>query len=278
MTADIIGFCRFSFFGPSDTKLDYSDRQAAFDNLYASDRMETRFYLFEHLFLPGIMAQTDRDFRLIVFSSERMPDEYRVRLSNLCRPVRQIELIFSTSERLSSQIRPYTNDPTIAGKGLLQFRCDDDDSLSQHFVARLRSWIPSLRDEMILTLPKGLMVFSIDGHWKIKPMYRNLTGAGYAYFSSGPTVRNVYKFAHIKSGRRFPYISDPKGCFYAQTFTDTSDTAHRAKRKIRQFLEKSGVSLESDSIEEVRQNISESFPFLTEKSMQDIMKNATERA
>lgn len=79
-----IGISKIFFFGPSDTKLDYSDRQAAFDRLYSPRRMETRFHLFEHMVLPGFRAQTDPDFKLVVLSSAIMPEAYRTRLTRLC--------------------------------------------------------------------------------------------------------------------------------------------------------------------------------------------------
>ena len=91
MHPQILGFLRFSFFGPSDTKLDYSDRQAAFDRLYSPRRMETRFQLFEHMVLPGFRAQTDPDFKLVVLSSAVMPEGYRTRLAQLCASLPQIE-------------------------------------------------------------------------------------------------------------------------------------------------------------------------------------------
>jgi len=56
-----IGICRFSF--PFDRAFQRSvyDTTEKFDaHLYAPDRMKHRFWHFENLTLPSIMAQTDK--------------------------------------------------------------------------------------------------------------------------------------------------------------------------------------------------------------------------
>ena len=275
MQTEIIGFCRFSFFGPSDTKLDYSDRQVAFNNLYDAKRMETRFSLFENLFLPTIAAQTDPDYRLIVLSSACMPEAYRSRLAMLCATVPQIELVFSESEDLGKVIAKYTRVKEYRGKGLMQFRIDDDDALSRHYIAQLRDWAPRMRNEMIMTKPRGLMVYTGAGTADVAPMHRTLTGAGYAFYTEGPTRKNVLGFAHIKSGQRFAFISDPSVASFIQTFTTTTDTSFRAERKINKFLLDSGmVGKPEQRAKMVNAALEESFPMFTQQSLSQTFLNA----
>ena len=249
MPASIVGFCRFSFFGPSDTKLSYDDRRKAFDTLYAPDRMETRFRLFEKLFLPSLRAQSDPDFRLYVLSSLKMPKPYRTRLAALCATVPQIELVFSESETLGREIIPITSNYEIARHGLVQFRCDDDDALGRYFIERLRFWQSKVVESTILSLPKGLMLCQIDGRIEIHPMHRPLTGAGFAFYTQGPVRKHVFQFAHLSAGRRYPVLSDPSVAGFIQTFTDSTDTAMKAPRKIRHFLKQSGVERNSPQSE-----------------------------
>ena len=274
MSATILGFCRFSFFGPSDTKIDYSDHEAAFQTLYAPERMETRFALFENLMLPGIRAQTDTDFRLIVATSAAMPAPYRTRLADLVADIPQIEPVFAETTKLALVLRPYVSDPEVAGQGLLQFRCDDDDGMSRHFVARLRRWLPSLANRMILTFPRGLMLYRDGKGPQLHPMYRNLTGAGYAFHTTGPTRKNVFGFAHINSGRRFPFLSDPGFSSYIQTFTATSDTAFRAERKIRQFQKATGIDAGPKAAKVVGEALADDFSYLTEDGLKQLLLRA----
>lgn len=245
MAIEIIGFCRFSFFGPSDTKLSYDDRQQAFDTLFAPERMEIRFGLFENLFLPAIKAQTDQDFKLVILASACMPAPFKDRLTKACAPIPQIELLFAEGEHLGAELRPYSTTQHDPGTGLLQFRIDDDDALSRNYIANLRKWAPRMRHESILTMPFGLMLFHSPDGPKLHPMYRNLTGAGFAYFTEGRTRKNVFGFAHLNAGRRFPFLSDPSIFSYIQTFTSSSDTAFRSHRKIKQFMRNAGVPADS---------------------------------
>lgn len=274
MGATILGFCRFSFFGPSDTKIDYSDQEEAFRRLYAPERMETRFHLFESLMLPGIRAQTDKDFRLVVVTSTTMPEPYQTRLRAACADIPQIELVFSDSTRLAQVLRPYVSDPKVAGQGLLQFRCDDDDGMSRHYIARLRRWLPVLRDRMIVTFPRGLMLYRDDKGPQLHPMYRNLTGAGYAYYTAGPSPKNVFGFSHINSGRRFPFVSDPGFSSYIQSFTATSDTAFRADRKIQQFQKATGIETGPRAAKFVADALADDFNYLTEDGLKALLVEA----
>lgn len=272
MHPQILGFLRFSFFGPSDTKLDYSDRQAAFERLYSPRRMETRFQLFEHMVLPGFRAQTDPDFKLVVLSSAVMPEGYRTRLTQLCASLPQIELVFAEGESIGPEVGRYTLNPAVAGQGLLQFRCDDDDAISQNFIATLRSWAPHLASDMLLTMPKGLMLWLRDGKPELLPMFRPHTGAGYAFYASGPSRRNVFGFSHIKSGRRFPSLSDPRLFAYIQSFTDTSDTAARAPRKIAHFLKTAGVDLRQDHSKFVQRALQGDFAYTSADALQALLQ------
>lgn len=272
MATELIGFCRFSFFGPSDTKLSYEDREAAFSTLYAAERMETRFTLFEHLFLPAIKAQSDPDFRLIVLSSACMPETYKARLCAVCADVPQIELLFAETENLASVLRPITKGVTGP---LLQFRIDDDDALSKNYIARLRQWSDCMTDGMLVTLPKGLMLHNAEGMPALHPMYRNLTGAGLAYFSEGPTRKSILGVAHIQAGKRIPYISDPKMYSYIQSFTATSDTAFRAARKIPRFMANMGVDMRSAKAQQmVDAALEQDFPIFTRARLARIFERS----
>lgn len=276
MAARILGFLRFSFFGASDTKLSYADREKAFETLYAKERMETRFTLFEKLFLPSLKAQTDQDFTLIVITSTCMPEDYRKRLAKACMEVPQIELVEAETDNLKDVILTFTTDPSLSRGGLLQFRWDDDDAMGAHFIERLRYWQPHLPDRTLLTQPKGLMLYTDETGPHLQPMYRNLTGAGFAYFTDGPVRKSVFSFAHINAGRRIPFLSDPTHASYIQTFTPTSDTAFRSTRKIRKFLTAAGVLKDAKNAETlVKTGLDNDFPSLDETTLKNVINSVT---
>jgi len=54
-----------------------AERTAA---LYAHDRLEARTFLFENILLPGLRAQTDPDFTLLLLMGEDFPEPWRSRI------------------------------------------------------------------------------------------------------------------------------------------------------------------------------------------------------
>ena len=76
----IYGHIRFSFCGFTDTRLKPDSDDSALAELYDEMRMARRFFLFENLTLPSLIAQTDRNFTTVLMSSDVMPDRFKDRL------------------------------------------------------------------------------------------------------------------------------------------------------------------------------------------------------
>ena len=272
MPAGVLGICRFSFFGKSDTKLDYTDTNEAFHTLYDPRRMESRFALLENLLLPSLRAQSEKNFRLV------MPKPYRDRLKDLCHDIEQVKVFEAEGSDIKTELRRFTMQKWRARGGLMQFRIDDDDALSQHYIARLRHWASVLPHRTIVTMPKGLCLYRNETGTHCTPMYRNLTAVGYAYFSNRPTGRTIFHFAHNKSGSRLPYVSDPTFHAYLQTFTATSDTYRRSLLRIREAQAKANVKPGHDQSEDVATILDEHFPYLTLERLKEVHKIAQEQA
>ncbi|KAJ56736.1 hypothetical protein ACMU_07295 [Actibacterium mucosum KCTC 23349] len=275
MSTGVIGFCRFSFFGPSDTKLSYDDRAKAFETLYDPVRMETRFLLFEHLLMQAMAHQTNPNFTLHVMSSDVMPDAYKRRLTSLCNDVNAVQLHLCKSEKLGAEIAPMLKDAGERHSKLAQFRIDDDDALSINFIDRLHHWASMLWQEALITMPRGLMLYDEENTPKCQPFFRSLTGAGFAYLTVGKPRRNVFQFSHLASGRRYPAMADPTLTSHIQTFTSSCDTSFRARRKIAQF---SAQMSEKKSEKELgvmtREALDLDFPYTTMSDLLDLQATA----
>lgn len=278
MAPQLLGFCRFSFFGRSDTQLDYSDTNRAFHTLYDERRMNSRFALLENLLLPSLKAQEDQDFRLIMLTSQVMPKPFRDRLRDVCADVPQIQIVEAEGTDITTELRRFTQQKWRGRNGLMQFRIDDDDALGRHYIARLRHWASAMPHRTILTMPKGLCLYRNDSGVHSTPMYRNLTAVGYAYFSKRQTGRTIFQFAHNKSGKRLPYISDPSFYAYLQSFTATSDTYKRALLRIREAQARAGVKPGQGHKHDVPGILEEHFPFLTVPKLKEIYALAQEEA
>ncbi len=246
----IIGFCRFSFFGPSDTKLNYDDEKQAFRDLYDHKRMETRFFLFENLMLPSIAAQTDKNFELVILTSEVMPAKYRKRLLALCKPVKQIRVEFAAGMVLKEVVRPMLVKCAERGKyELVQFRIDDDDALSCHFIRRLREIASQSGPQKIISMPLGLMVYNMPEMNGIDKFLRPFTGAGFAFHSMKGRYRVIFEYAHNQAQRNFRTVTDPTNASHIQSFHASADTAMRHVRRVKSYLKNSGKSLDKEGVE-----------------------------
>ncbi|KNG91978.1 glycosyltransferase [Pseudaestuariivita atlantica] len=119
-------------------KFDTVDKIAA--HIFAPDRMERRFHLFERLCLPSLMRQTDMEFRLGVITSTHLPGDQLERLLALTEPhpnvtifaeepAKQYPLLRKAYARMQDRDR-FTH--------ALNFRIDDDDAVDRDFIARIK--------------------------------------------------------------------------------------------------------------------------------------------
>ena len=63
------------------------DEAAQLARLYDPERLERRFSLFERLTLPALLAQSDRDFRMVFLIGRSLPDVWRDRLAAAIAPL-----------------------------------------------------------------------------------------------------------------------------------------------------------------------------------------------
>ena len=267
-TVKIIGFCRFSFFGPSDTRLSYDDEQEAYRQLYADRRMQSRFFLFENLLLPSIACQNDTDFKLTILTSQIMPKRYRNRLSALCETVPQIDVHFAKDTNLKNVMKPMLQEASSDGADeLVQFRIDDDDAVSCNYVERLRALAAQSPAQKIISMPTGLMVYQTPKRQGIGRIFRPFTGAGFAFHAQKGRHRQVFQFAHNQAKKFFRTVSDPTGCSHIQSVHLSSDTGQRQEKRVREYLSNAGKPKTPTEIEDI---LGSSFPFISYKQLDHV--------
>ena len=83
--SEVIGFCRFSFWGKSDYKYTPETEAEAIEHLYNTTRIADRFFLFENVLLTTLDNQTNQYFRFVVITSSLMPKPYQMRLMELAK-------------------------------------------------------------------------------------------------------------------------------------------------------------------------------------------------
>lgn len=138
----IVGICRFSYSGlGGGFKRNHENLAEREAHLYAPERMESRFRHFECLTLPSLAAQRDGDFSFVIVIGTTLPQPWRDRLHDLTAPVPQIRIVQKDVTRLNHHkalTSALKQELGANDTDSVQFRLDDDDAVSVHFIDRLR--------------------------------------------------------------------------------------------------------------------------------------------
>ncbi|WP_299361269.1 glycosyltransferase [uncultured Paracoccus sp.] len=141
MRVQMLGLCRFSHLGAPAFQQEHATLQERRAFLYDPARLARRWFWFENVALPGLLAQTDPDFTLVVMTGPDLPQPYLDDLRELTRLVPQLrlELVGPRDTHLQAcmaAIRPHV-DPAADVVG--HFRHDDDDAISTDYIAAARA-------------------------------------------------------------------------------------------------------------------------------------------
>lgn len=136
----IVGLVRFSYIakggGFAHSEAPQAEQEAA---VFAPDRIERRFKLFEALALRSLLGQSDQDFRCVFLISESFPQVYKDRLQDLVAPLAGSLVQERPMMPHFQAIRMgYETVADGQSKYLTTFRLDDDDMLDRGFIARVR--------------------------------------------------------------------------------------------------------------------------------------------
>ncbi|OZA07675.1 MAG: hypothetical protein B7Y02_13595, partial [Rhodobacterales bacterium 17-64-5] len=228
----IVGHIRFSFYGITDTRLKPDTDGTALARLYDETRMARRFHLFETLTLPSLKAQTDQDFRIVVMTSEMMPERFKARLRAVMADVPNAVIDFSVHARGDKAFRSHmlrSLGPDLDGTAV-HFRLDDDDALGRTYIADLRRISQSLPPTTHITFPRGLILFparpdSPEGAVMEEVHY--LAAMGLAVVCSRSFAKNPFQMMHGIVWKRWPVVSYPRGHAFIRTQHFSNDTLAR---------------------------------------------------
>ncbi len=148
----------------------------------------------------------------------------------------------------------------------LQFRMDDDDAVSVHFVARLRALAQECRPLLRHNAHVG---FDFNTGWVAAPGVDGIRAAQVVEplwtpalaMSSKPKNRNtIMNFGHTRLGRFMPVVSMPTPHMFLRGHNDHNDS--RQKENIRRFglkpldtegeaLFRSEFNVDADTVREI---------------------------
>lgn len=142
---------RFSIFDPKAPawKIAHLPAEEYKKKLFSTDRLDTKFDVFEKMTLPSIVGQTNKNFEWFIIASTFLPNVYKERLNSLVAPYTQIKVHYITNYcELSRTVKSHTIEDSYA-----TVRLDDDDGLSSNYVELLQKYKD--KKECIITFPYG---------------------------------------------------------------------------------------------------------------------------
>lgn len=210
----VIGLCRFSYpaIGGFQVGHDNIDDRIAY--LYAEERLEERFRLFETVALPCLKRQTDPDFDLIVVIGESLPRTARDRLEALLEDLPQAAITVQPPRPQREVMKDLLNAAREdMSAPCLQFRFDDDDAVAVDFVETLRhaarDCAPLLPQHRSVAFDwnKGFNAeFGPDGI-RAAETFRPFYTAALGMHVRGGCPRTIMNFGHERIPRYMPAVS-----------------------------------------------------------------------
>ncbi len=227
----VIGLCRFSYPAIGGFQTEHGSIEARRRYLYHPDRLNDRFRLFETCTLPGLKAQTDPRFDLLLVIGTCLPPAAKDRLHDLTAGIPQVRIV----EREPGQHRVVMKEILNSARDhpdrpCLQFRHDDDDAVAVDFVAQLRN---AAADRAQLVRENKAVAIDFDRGYlarfgafgaTAKPVRHTLLGVGLGMAVQGGCPLTIMNFAHHKMGRFMPVITVSDSPMWVRTLNGFNDS------------------------------------------------------
>ncbi|MEO0390180.1 MAG: putative rhamnosyl transferase [Pseudomonadota bacterium] len=234
----IIGLCRFSYPAIGGFQVGHDSIEARMDYLWAPERLEERFRLFEAIALPCLRAQTDPDFDLLVLIGDQMPKPHVDRLHDLTSDMPQVRIVAEPP----AQARQITKELLNRGRRdpkapCFQFRYDDDDACAVDFFEKLRGaaqaaapWLAQYRT-VGLDWAKGYIAEVSAQGIAAQQVRQPFSTAALAMYVRGNCPLSIYNFAHHRLPMQMPCMTFSDLDMFVRThnqFNDSRQTGHQA--------------------------------------------------
>lgn len=234
MQADLGPFTilvRFSYPARSGFRAAAEDLAAATARLYAPDRLERRFQLFEALTLPSLLAQTDGDFRAVFLVGESLPAAARARLAALVAPLSGASVV-ALPHLHGYEAAQQALDSVPAGRRWrVSLRLDDDDALDVDFIARLRrTLVPLLPLQagaapLVVAFNRGYMLDLSGPRPAVTPVVERLPlGCGTAMLAPAAGRENIYRRNHRWLAQFYDVFSEARTPAFVRSVHGLNDS------------------------------------------------------
>ena len=211
-----LGITRWSYpgLGSGFRKLD-DDLAVLRAKLYAPNRLEHRLFLLEHLVLPCLKAQTDKDFKQIFLMGDQLPDVWRDRILALLETVPQAVPVFEPegqdTRQLLRELIPTFRDP--AYDVIAQYRIDDDDAVATDFIAESRNIFAKMHSFFEvdgiagIDFTRGFIMGTSEEGVSLRPVSSRFWAPGLVVFQRSKNVKSVFEFPHLRIWHDMPSLT-----------------------------------------------------------------------
>lgn len=230
----VLGLCRFSYPAIGGFQVEHESIEARKAYLWAPERLEERFRLFETITLPALCAQTDPDFTFLVVTGDDFPDAHNARLHDLLRALPQAKVLPTQPGRMRSVMKDIIAAHRFADEPSLQFRLDDDDAVTTDFVEHLRQTAMDCAG-----LLDRFRCFAIDGSVgyyarvgahgieSTEPLYRPYDTAALGLCARAGAPVSIMNFNHKKIAQNMPGVTLSDRPMYVRTHNDYNDSRQK---------------------------------------------------
>ena len=231
MRLQMLGLCRFSYLGERGFQVQHQTIEERRAFLYDPARLARRWFWFERVLLPGLMAQTDPEFTLVLMTGPDLPQPYLDRLREVCAAMPQARLSLVPPMRFHLQACKQALAPHKDARAdvIGHFRQDDDDGVAVDFIASARADFamaePLFRRHGAVSIDymRGLVLKARDGRVSVEPrMIYNASVALVAYLPPGDD-RSATQLPHWRMAHHMPGLSLGEKVMYCRTLHGDND-------------------------------------------------------
>ena len=213
----MVGLVRFSVLSKDYYSERFNSLEEKAEHLFSPERMELRFRLFEQLCLRSLTQQSDPSFRLIVLTSEDLPEEYLERLLALTEPYSNVYCHGAAPMTHYRQLKEaYSLVHLRRATHHVLFRLDDDDAVDKDFVKRTKAFARGMiplqgegETPFVIAHNRGLYLEKTEDGTKVfDTCERAPLSAGLALVAPVAHGGNPYTFNHRKIAQHYNTFSD----------------------------------------------------------------------
>ena len=232
MRVQVLGLCRFSYLGGRGFQVEHETLEERRAFLYQPDRLARRWFWFENVTLPALLAQTDPDFQLVLMTGPDLPEPWMGKLRALTEAMPQARLSLVRPMNFHLQACKHALLPHLdAGADVIaHFRQDDDDAVAIDYVeharrdfARIRP-LYRLRRCASIDYMRGFVLKATAAGIAVEPRMIYNAVAALTVYLPADDPRSAAHFPHWRLAHHMPGAILPDEAMYCRFLNHDNDS------------------------------------------------------